>query len=408
MGAEAAQRLANEANYITTQSTNEANARIAHEANEYNRENLKLQNQWNIDQWNRENDYNSPAHQMELYLEAGINPIFALGELTDSGAAHLESGVPAPAETATMQAAHFEPEYDTQLGSKLSAIVSALDTMSDGAAKFAELGLSSKDINSQIGLRNAQQGLANAQAGYVKAQTTNQDFLNKINNETYYSQVEAKRLEVENLRSQISKNESETELNKTRKGTEEELCNQIKSSTALIEEQRLSEIDKRKQAWAQININQQNADTAQFGAQSQSYYEGENLKQRNREYHFNAEKVEQELNLKSNDQIMQFYQEQRSFIDKAMGNFGFKMDSWFSSPSSPTSKVLEAFDNVKMCGTVLRWRVEKEPWNADNIKTFNEWQREVGNLPDTPIGPYRYQYQNYFSQPQSVLNPSGY
>lgn len=76
------QVAANYANIDIANKTNAANRIIANETNEANRELAERQNQWNIDQWNRQNQYNSPANQMKLYKQAGLNPVLAQGDFT--------------------------------------------------------------------------------------------------------------------------------------------------------------------------------------------------------------------------------------------------------------------------------------------------------------------------------------
>ena len=60
--------------YKGQQETNETNLNIVRETNAANLQLAQHQNQWNIEQWIRENQYNSPANQMKLYKQAGLNP----------------------------------------------------------------------------------------------------------------------------------------------------------------------------------------------------------------------------------------------------------------------------------------------------------------------------------------------
>lgn len=71
---------------------------------ETNRTNLQLareQNQWNLDQWNRENAYNSPANQVQLLKDAGLNPNLYAGAGSTAGqlqSADLANQIPATME----------------------------------------------------------------------------------------------------------------------------------------------------------------------------------------------------------------------------------------------------------------------------------------------------------------------
>lgn len=53
---------------------NALQANIAFQTNKVNYDLAKEQNQWNLEQWQRQNEYNSPANQLRLLAQAGINP----------------------------------------------------------------------------------------------------------------------------------------------------------------------------------------------------------------------------------------------------------------------------------------------------------------------------------------------
>lgn len=75
-GSDAAARASLQA----TRETNAANLKLA-----------QYQNDWNLAQWNRQNAYNTPAAQRARYEEAGINPYFALGNMSSGTAESLMS-----------------------------------------------------------------------------------------------------------------------------------------------------------------------------------------------------------------------------------------------------------------------------------------------------------------------------
>lgn len=75
-------------------SSNAANKSLqaTRETNKANRELAQYQNEWNLAQWNRQNAYNDPSAQRLRYEQAGINPYFALGNITPGNAqGNLES-----------------------------------------------------------------------------------------------------------------------------------------------------------------------------------------------------------------------------------------------------------------------------------------------------------------------------
>ena len=82
-----AQREANITNAGIARETNQTNVDIAESANRWNYQMFNEQNAWNYDQWLREIEYNSPKQQVQRYLEAGINPLWAM-QSGDAGQAH--------------------------------------------------------------------------------------------------------------------------------------------------------------------------------------------------------------------------------------------------------------------------------------------------------------------------------
>lgn len=107
-----ATRMSNETNLQIAQGHDATNLEQTRLTNEANAALASQQNQWNIDQWNRENEYNSPANQVKLLREAGINPALAIGDNPFNAASSVQS-----AELANQNAAHVEgdahqiPEY---------------------------------------------------------------------------------------------------------------------------------------------------------------------------------------------------------------------------------------------------------------------------------------------------------
>lgn len=75
-GSDAAARASLQA----TRETNAANLKLA-----------QYQNDWNIAQWNRQNAYNTPLAQRQRYEDAGINPYFALSNISSGSAEGLLS-----------------------------------------------------------------------------------------------------------------------------------------------------------------------------------------------------------------------------------------------------------------------------------------------------------------------------
>lgn len=104
-GSDAAAKAALQA----TRETNAANLKLA-----------QYQNDWNLAQWNRQNAYNSPAAQRARYEEAGINPYFALGNMSSGNAESLMSADMSNQQSGA-EAYNMKAQGSQQLGASISS-----------------------------------------------------------------------------------------------------------------------------------------------------------------------------------------------------------------------------------------------------------------------------------------------
>lgn len=107
-GSDAAARASLQA----TRETNAANLKLA-----------QYQNDWNLAQWNRQNAYNTPAAQRARYEEAGINPYFALGNISSGQAEGLLSADMAKQQSGA-EAYQMKAQGSQQLGAAVSGATS--------------------------------------------------------------------------------------------------------------------------------------------------------------------------------------------------------------------------------------------------------------------------------------------
>lgn len=107
-GSDAAARASLQA----TRETNTANLKLA-----------QYQNDWNLAQWNRQNAYNTPAAQRARYEEAGINPYFALGNISSGQAEGLLSADLAKQQSGA-EAYQMKAQGSQQLGAAVSGATS--------------------------------------------------------------------------------------------------------------------------------------------------------------------------------------------------------------------------------------------------------------------------------------------
>lgn len=111
----------NIANILLNSHNNKQNAKQWKEYANLQRELQSSQNAWNLAQWNRQNEYNSPANQMNLLRQAGLNPNLVYGQLSGASAGSLESAgadISAPTPNNAAQVSGFG-DLGVQIGNQM-------------------------------------------------------------------------------------------------------------------------------------------------------------------------------------------------------------------------------------------------------------------------------------------------
>lgn len=88
--------------------TNAANLQIARETNKSNERIQDKQNAFNLKMWNLQNAYNTPLAQRQRYEDAGINPYFAMSNISSGDAESLLSANSSPMQAAQMQPVNYD------------------------------------------------------------------------------------------------------------------------------------------------------------------------------------------------------------------------------------------------------------------------------------------------------------
>ena len=382
-----AQKLANAANIQMSQETNQVNKDIADAANQLNYQMFNEQNQWNLDQWNRENEYNSPSAQMQRLIQAGINPMFAVGQISAGEAQQLTSADAKSAEVAKMVAPQVMPEADP---SKLSNIVAATNNLSNSIQGFVKLGLESQDVNTRREAMQHAAGVQAAEALYKRSQTAGQEIFNNLNTRTFETQVSSKVAELNRLEVSIENSKKEGQLFDAELKNKNATYDQIKAMTNYTSVQANALLEQIKQGWKKLAIEQQNANTSEFSAGSSDYYRSAELNQRKSEFLFSQEKFKAELSQMSNEQILSWMKESRGVAEKWLGFTDNPFDNG-------NIKILEG---LQAAGQELQDRLEKSP-SSENVQSYQEFLNTVNSLPVAPSLPSPQTLQGY-----SVLNPS--
>lgn len=121
-----------------TRETNEQNYKIWQEQRAHNVDMWNMQNKANIDMWNMQNAYNDPSAVMQRWLDAGVSPYMALGQM---GGAGVSSSAPQSATMAQAQAPTMQAPPIQAFESPLKAFV---DSMRETALASSQIALQSK------------------------------------------------------------------------------------------------------------------------------------------------------------------------------------------------------------------------------------------------------------------------
>lgn len=283
-----AQELANESNEKIAQETNQANRDIASQANEYNYRMFSEQNQWNLDQWNRENAYNDPSAQVERYIKAGINPLWALGNGDPGAAQHLESASAQPAEVAKMEPWRVNPEFDPYLAQHVANINTAANNLVNGLQGFAQLGLQAQDVETRARVGTTQAELNRASAVEKKASAVGREIENAWNLDTFGVRAKAESQKLHNMEEQYNNMKADTSEKEAKRL-------EIDAHRDLIREQTNAVIAGIRQRDRELMIQQQSV-----GVQQQSVDV-----QRSR-YELESERFSKELQKWNNEALLTY------------------------------------------------------------------------------------------------------
>lgn len=362
-----AQRLANEANLQITDKTNAANREIAESQNALNYKMFNEQNQWNLEQWNRENEYNSPAAQMQRYIMAGINPVWALGNGDPGNAQQLTSAQHDPAVGAHMDRAEVQPEYDP---SRLSAIVGAAQNVSNTIQGFLKLGLEQQEVETHRRSQASQASVNSANAALARARAAGQNVENQWNISNFGIRSQTAAQTLLNLRKQYEQMDANTEVARTK-------LDEIRANTDLIRENINSVREQVSQRWKQLEVDWFNAKTSRQSV----LFQGESLdvqrqsleldKQR---FSLDVRKIENDIRNQDNRLILDFVSRFGEKLEGTIsGAAGSKALGLEVSGSASASHVTPAdVQRMQACGIVLGERASLDPSPA-NVKAYDDY-----------------------------------
>lgn len=147
------------ATYYANQETNQANKELAQE-----------QNRWNYHMWEEENAYNTPKAQLERYLDAGINPLFA--SIDGGQASSLSSAQLANQQAPNLNGSGVTKNTDQILAGMQQAL-GAIDGILGYQMQAKQLDLNQQNLDLQRIIGEANIGKTKAETKGIGIDNTN-------------------------------------------------------------------------------------------------------------------------------------------------------------------------------------------------------------------------------------------
>lgn len=201
------------ANTASTAATNKANKEIAQMNNEWNYRMFQEQQDYNREMWNAQNEYNSAVNQRARLNEAGLNP-YMMMDGGSAGTAGAANGVnPPSAQPVQVQA----PQID--LSTPASFLQQAIELHSVQGQRDADATLKQRQAE-QIGIENqykaaelvAELARKSEETNSFKLRNSYQNIINRLQLDTYSSDVAIKQRTADNIKTLNELNRAEIAL----------------------------------------------------------------------------------------------------------------------------------------------------------------------------------------------------
>lgn len=391
-----AQQLANEANLTIARETNEMQKQLTQEANAFNREMTEYQNTWNLERRNEEWAYNDPSAQMERFMKAGINPLWAMSGADAGTAQQLTSADAKPAEVAQMQRAEVKPEYDPFVAQHIANINTAARNIMNGVQGFLGLDLQAQDVETRRAAQITRSGLDLASAAEKRAAAEGRNIENVWNLNTFDVRARAEGQKLSNMEKQYDLLDANTEEAKAKKL-------EIDEHKKLIGEQINAVIASVRQRDRELGIMQQNANTNARNAATNERNASTN--------EFNSQVANERLTLEmqkwNNDALLR-YMEKFGRTVTAEGSMSVGLEGLGAKGTAGIKELNPATaDQAVEAGIVLMQRAADDPTEANMVsaskaaKYIQMIQDEIQRRTVIPVD------ELFNSTDDSVLNPSG-
>lgn len=147
---------------------NRSNKRRQQEAFAHQEKMLGLENAYNTRMWHMSNEYNSPANQMRLLKEAGLNPNLIYGQMSDISSSPMHSG--------SVAAPGF---------AQMSNVMSSIDPLTMAQARLANAQADKLDVETtrEYTFSKFDEQLLSGKVEYQSISIVGQKVLNSLNDQ---------------------------------------------------------------------------------------------------------------------------------------------------------------------------------------------------------------------------------
>lgn len=388
---------------VTAQKlANQTNMAIAQQSNLFDYMMFKEQNQWNLERRNEEWEYNDPSAQMERLLKAGINPIFAAGQVTGGEASPLTS-----AGWSGAHQAEVKPEFDMFEQQRLGNILAGSRDIVNAGLGFGKLGLLSDDIDTRKAAQLTRSELDKATAADLRASTVGRSLANLWNLSTFDTRVHQESQKLSNLEGQLRNLDASTDQYKAK-------LLEIQENMKLISENINSVIASTKQRDRELDIMQQNADSNRMNAESNQ----QNAETNRKNFELADQRFTAEIQNWNNERLMQYmFKFGKSVSGQVDGSVGSKVAGFHLGAKGSLSTVLPAnLANMKACGIEILQRAADNPTpsSLSDAEKVSPILQSIDDEMSSRIQGYVRPYVQVMENPDletgnaSVLNPSGF
>lgn len=211
----------NSSNRKLAEQQNQYNQQLQQRAFDYNSQQSELEYQRNLEQWNRENEYNTPAAQMQRYIDAGLNPNLIYGSGTSAGTSASSPqftaaryNAPTAERSTNRPVSHgLDPYQAVSLGNQLALQRAQVDNL-EAQAEYTRANAAYRREELLFGTVSKKNQLLVSQSSYLSQRQVLTSFQTDVVNEQLQQLRSTNPLKVELLKQTLKNMRTQDDINR--------------------------------------------------------------------------------------------------------------------------------------------------------------------------------------------------